>query len=268
MYLTKSLRELHRPSPFVVGFAVAGALLVLFILLPLVSTLAGTLPSAFALAVSDRQVLTALGVTFSAAVLATMLALLTGVPLAYLLARYEFPGKRWVAGLVNLPVVVPHTAAGIALLMVFGRQGWIGRMTAPLGLRFTDSLPGIVVGMLFVSLPFLVNSAREAFALVDPELERMAETQGASPWQAFCHVTLPLAFRGILAGALLMWGRGVSEFGAVVILAYHPKTMPVLVFERFEGFGLGAAQPLALLLILAALVVFASAQVLVSRRGE
>ena len=108
---------------------------------------------------------------------------------------------------------------------------------------------------LFVSLPFLINGAREAFALVDPELELVALSDGASHWQAFFLVTLPLAWRGVLAGALMMWGRGISEFGAIVILAYHPKTVPVLVFERFYGFGFAAAQPVAVILILAALTV-------------
>ena len=92
--------------------------------------------------------------------------------------------------------------------------------------------------------------------MVDDELERVAMTDGASHWQAFWHVTLPLAWRGVLGGAVMMWARGISEFGAVVILAYHPKIVPVLVYERFEGFGLAAAQPVALLLIIVALVVF------------
>ena len=110
--------------------------------------------------------------------------------------------------------------------------------------------------MLFVSLPFLVNMSRDAFSMVDEELERVASTDGASQWQAFWHITLPLAWRGVLGGAVMMWARGISEFGAVVILAYHPKITPVLVYERFEGFGLDAAQPVALLLIIVALVVF------------
>jgi molybdate/tungstate transport system permease protein len=163
---------------------------------------------------------------------------------------------------VNLPIVVPHTAAGIALLMVFGRQAPGGRLLEPLGLRFVDQTPGVVMGMFFVSLPFLVNAAREAFAGVDPELERMAQLQGANHWQVFFYITLPLAWRGILAGAVMMWGRGISEFGAVVILAYHPKIVPVLVYERFAGFGLSAAQPVAVLLILASLLVFVLLQAL------
>lgn len=110
--------------------------------------------------------------------------------------------------------------------------------------------------MAFVSLPFLVTTAREAFALVDEEHKLAALVDGASHWQAFWHVALPQARQGVLAGALLMWARGVSEFGAVVILAYHPKIVPVLVYERFEGFGLSAAQPVAVLLIVSALIVF------------
>jgi molybdate/tungstate transport system permease protein len=216
----------------------------------------------------DVEVLGALGLTFYAAAWATLLALLTGVPLAYLLARHDFPGKAWVEGLINLPIVVPHTAAGIALLMVFGRQAMVGRLMKPIGLTFTDRLPGIVVAMLFVSLPFLVVTAREAFALVDPELELVAATEGASRWQAFRYVTLPLAWRGILAGAAMMWGRGISEFGAVIILAYHPRIAPTLIYERFAGFGLKAAQPVAVLLILASLAVFLLLQTLLAPRRE
>jgi molybdate/tungstate transport system permease protein len=201
-------------------------------------------------------VLHSIGLTFGAAAIATALAMLTGVPLAYLLARHRFQGKRLLEAIINLPVVIPHTAAGVALLLVFGRRGLIGQWLSPLGITFTDNLGGIVVAMLFVSLPFLVNLSREAFAMVDEELERVAFTDGASQWQAFWHITIPLAWRGVLGGAVMMWARGISEFGAVVILAYHPKIVPVLVYERFEGFGLNAAQPIALLLILVALVVF------------
>ena len=237
-------------------FSFLSSLLLLFIVLPLVSTLLGTTPEGFWLALTDPEVLRSIGLTFSAAAAATGLALLTGVPLAYLLARYQFRGKRLVEALVNLPIVIPHTAAGVALLLVFGRRGLLGQWLTPLGITFTDNFGGILVGMLFVSLPFLVNMSRESFALVDDELERVAMIDGATAWGAFWHVTLPLAWRGVLGGAVMMWARGISEFGAVVILAYHPKIVPVLVYERFNGFGLGAAQPIALLLIIVAIIVF------------
>ena len=237
-------------------FSILGGSLLLFIVLPLVSILLGTTPYSLWLALAAPDVLRSIGLTFTAAAVATALAIFTGVPLAYLLARRVFYGKRLVEALVNLPIVIPHTAAGVALLLVFGRRGLLGQWLTPLGIVFTDNFAGIVVGMLFVSLPFLVNLSREAFALIDEELERVAWIDGATPWQAFWHVTLPQAWRGVLAGALMMWARGISEFGAVVILAYHPKIVPVLVFERFEGFGLVAAQPVAALLVLVALITF------------
>jgi molybdate/tungstate transport system permease protein len=246
----------RRYLAFNLFFSFAGGLLLLFVVLPLASTVLSTTPAAFLKAFGDPEVLNSIGLTFGAAAIATVLALGTGVPLAYLLARRKFQGKRLLEAIINLPVVIPHTAAGIALLLVFGRRGLLGQAFSPLGITFTDNLAGIVVAMLFVSLPFLVNLSKESFALVDEEYEKVALTDGASQWQAFFNVTLPLAWRGVLGGAVMMWARGISEFGAVVILAYHPKIVPILVFERFEGFGLAAAQPVALLLILVALVVF------------
>jgi molybdate/tungstate transport system permease protein len=246
----------HRNIAFTLVFSILGALLILFVILPLISTIFSTTPAAFLAAFGDPEVLRSIALTFSAGAISTALAFVTGIPLAYLLARHAFRGKRLLEAILNLPVVIPHTAAGIALLLVFGRRGMLGQVLAPLGLTFTDNLAGIVVAMLFVSLPFLVNLSRESFAMVDEEYEKVAYTDGASHWQAFFKVTLPLAWRGVLGGAVMMWARGISEFGAVVILAYHPKITPVLVYERFEGFGLDAAQPIALILILVALVVF------------
>ncbi len=250
----------HKTNTLNYIFSFLGGLLLMFISLPLVSTLLGTSPGQFWQTLTDPEVLRSFALTFGAAGAATAIALLTGLPLAYLLARRQFRGKRLVEALINLPVIIPHTAAGIALLLVFGRQGVLGQWLTPLGLTFTDNIGGIVVGMLFVSLPYLVNMSREAFALVDEELERVALIDGASAWQAFRHVTLPLAWRGVLGGAVMMWARGISEFGAIVILAYNPKIVPVLVYERFNGFGLGAAQPVAALLIVVAIIVFVLVQ--------
>jgi molybdate/tungstate transport system permease protein len=237
-------------------FGLAGGLLVAFVVIPLASTLLATSPAELGQTLADPEVIRSLGLTFFAAALATAVAIPTGLPLAYLLARFSFPGKRLVEGLVDLPVVIPHTAAGLALLLVWGSQGVLGQYLAPLGILFTDQLAGIVVAMLFVSLSFLVNQSREAFAAVDRELEQAALADGASHWQAFYQVTLPLAWRGVAAGALMMWARGISEFGAVVILAYHPQIVPTLLYERFEGYGLNAARPVAAVLILAVLAVF------------
>ncbi|MCX6053901.1 MAG: ABC transporter permease [Chloroflexi bacterium] len=242
---------------FNIIFAFLGGAILLLIALPLISILLETTPKNLLLAFSDPEVMDAIGLSFLSAAIATIIGILGGVPLAFLLAHKRFPGSGIVEAIVNLPLVVPHTAAGIALLLVFGRKGLLGSWFEPLGIVFTDNISGIVVAMLFVSLPFLINSSRDAFKMVDGSLEKAAMVDGAGVWSTFWFITLPLAWRGVVSGALMMWARGISEFGAVVILSYHPKVASVLVFERFQGFGLDAALPVALLLVLGSVIVFA-----------
>lgn len=223
---------------------------------PLINTLLSVDPVRFFQLFIDQQVLNSIRITFGCALVAVLIGFLTAVPMGYLLARYCFSGRDLLQALINLPVIIPHTAAGVALLLVFGRNGIFGKLFSQIGITFTDQPAGIVVGMLFVSVPFLVNASREAFAGVDREMEQASLVDGANQWQVFRWVTLPQCWRGITSGALMMWARGVSEFGAVVILAYHPKIMPVLVYERFQGFGLSTAIPVTVFLILVSLIVF------------
>ncbi len=249
-------------------FAILGALLVFFIAWPLLRTVTGSSPAIVWETLMEAEVRQAILLTFYSSALATVIAFFGGVPLAYLLARVDFPGKRLVEGIVDVPIVVPHSAAGIALLMVFGRRSLLGRAFGLVGLKFVSAAPGIVIAMLFVSLSFLVDSAREGFEAVDPRLERVARTLGASPWQAFWRVSFPLAWRSILSGMILMWARGLSEFGAVVILAYHPMIAPVLLYERFESFGLKYARPVATLIILVCLLVFVALRLIAEENNE
>jgi len=246
-----------RPGHYPAGFVVAASLMVLLVVLPVATTVLGTSLQALWATVLDADVQRSIGLTFGAGAVSSIVGLILGLPLAYILARGRFPGLLTLAGLVDLPLIIPHTAAGIALLLVFGRQGLLGRGLAHLGLYFTDSFAGIVAGMFFVSAPLLIDSAREAFALVDRDLEQAARVDGAGAWATFWHVTLPLAWRGVLSGAITMWARGISEFGAVVILAYTPKIVPVLIYERFQGTGLSSAKPVAALLIIVVLLLFA-----------
>jgi molybdate/tungstate transport system permease protein len=242
-------------------FSVLGGAVFLLIALPILSILLNSTPQNFLQAFSDPEVMQSIGLSFISAAVATAIGLLGGVPLAYLLAGKSFPGRGWIESIINLPLVIPHTAAGIALLLVFGRKGLLGTDFAALGVFFTDNVAGIVVAMLFVSLPYLINSSRDAFSMVDTNLEKAASVDGAGKWRTFWFVSLPLAWRGVVSGMLMMWARGISEFGAVVILSYHPKVASVLVFERFEGYGLKAALPTALLLVLGAVIVFAVGRV-------
>jgi molybdate/tungstate transport system permease protein len=241
-----------------VTFILLGLLIFLFVVIPLGKMIFASASEAGTLweTILDPEVTGAIGLTLLAALIATLVGFFLGVPLAYLLARHDFKGKKLVEGLIDVPIVVPHTAAGIALLFVFGRNTALGQAFSFFGIRFVDSMAGIVIAMMFVSIPFLIDSAKEGFKKVDVRLEKVARTLGASPWQAFFRVSFPLAWRSIFAGNVMMWARGISEFGAVIILAYHPMIAPVLVYERFETYGLDYARPIAVLLILVSILVF------------
>jgi molybdate/tungstate transport system permease protein len=239
-----------------------GAGLVLFVVGPLLRLLWESSPQSLADSLRDPELRDSIALTIITASVATVLAALLGIPLAYLLARRQFPGRRIVQGIIDLPVVIPHPVAGIALLLFLGRRSAVGGALAELGLEFVSHIPGIVAAMLFVSAPILVSGAREAFRSVDPQLERVARTLGDTAWGAFRRVTLPLATRGILAASILAWARSVSEFGSIVILTYNPKVASIYIFDRFTAFGLHAAVPAAVILLLVALTVFLLVRVL------
>jgi molybdate/tungstate transport system permease protein len=153
-------------------------------------------------------------------------------------------------------VVIPHSAAGIAILGFVSRDSVVGQMGSALGINFVGNPAGISVAMAFVSIPFLINAARDGFASVPVRLEKAALTLGASPARVFFTISLPLAWRNILSGLILMFARGMSEFGAVIVVAYHPMISPVLIYERFGAFGLKYARPVSVLFILISLAVF------------
>jgi molybdate/tungstate transport system permease protein len=245
-----------------------GGILVLIVVIPLVRMVLSADPAVLGSTMRDPEVIQSILLTLRAALWATLSCILFGVPLAYALARWRFPGKSMVQGIVDLPVMIPHTAAGIALLMVYGREFFLGKTFGMVGISFTGTELGISLAMAFVSLPFLVNAARDGFLSVDPRLERVARTLGASPWQAFFKVSLALCWRSILSGAIMMWARGIAEFGAVIVLAYHPMIAPVLIWERLENYGLKYASPVAVILILLCLLVFSGLRWLSRQKKE
>ncbi len=230
----------------------------LFILLivPIFNVLFQESPSVIFDTLFTDYVAMAILTSFYCSFLATMLAFALGVPMAYLLARYNFTGKRVLDSLIDLPILIPHSVAGILLLAVYGQQGFLGQFFNSFGVSFFNTPWGIVIAMFFVSAPFLIKGARDAFASVNPNVEKAARTLGASRTRTFLTITMPIAGRGIFTGALLCWARGISEFGAVYIIASIPLTSAVLVAQEFEGTGLSASRPIAISLILVTLLVF------------
>ena len=210
----------------------------------------------------DPAVRAALAVSTLAALGATAAAALLGTPLAWLLARGRVPARGAVEAVLDLPLVLPHPVAGLALLLVLGRQTAVGAGLLALGLRVVGTPLGTACAMLFVAAPLYVSAARASFAQVDAAHELVARTLGAGPWRTFRRVSVPLAARGLLAGAVVTWARAVGEFGAVVVLAYHPRTAATLAYERFTGYGLREALPVAAALALVALVPLAALRAL------
>ncbi|RUM40435.1 MAG: molybdenum ABC transporter permease [Desulfobulbus sp.] len=249
-------------------FSALAVLLLVLLTTPIVNMVISSPPALLRSTLLDQEVLHAIILTLKTALWATLSGFLLGIPLAYILARWSFPGKSFLQGLVDLPIMIPHTAMGVALLMVYGKKFLIGSLFSKIGISFVGTEVGISLAMAYVSLPFLVNAARDGFLAVNPRLEAVARTLGASPWQTFFKVTLPLARRAILTGAIMMWARGISEFGAVVILAYHPMVAPILIWERFESYGLAYARPVASLLIIICLLIFAVLRWLSGRSRE
>ena len=215
--------------------ALSASLLLLFLAAPLTKLVAAGGGQGIIALFGDAELRASLLLTVGTATAATLLGVLGGTPLAHLLARRRFRGRALLAAVIDLPLLVPHPVAGIALLLVLGRESAVGGALLGAGIRLIGTPLGIICAMLFVSAPIYVSAAREAFARVDRRYEHVARTLGDSPGRVFRRVTLPLALRGLLAAGVVMWARAVSEFGAIVVLTYNPKVASVLSYDRFTS---------------------------------
>jgi molybdate/tungstate transport system permease protein len=249
------------PAATVVS-ALFASLFLLFLIAPLAGIVGAGGASGVRQLLVDPELRGALALTLLTATSATVCAVLGGTPVAYLLARKRFPGRALLMAMLDLPLLVPHPVAGIALLLVLGRASPLGSALLAVGLRITGSVFGIVCAMLFVAGPLYVSAARETFARVDRRFESVARTLGDDAWRAFRRVTLPLSARGLTAAGVVMWARAVSEFGAIVILTYNPKVVSVLSYDRFTTLGLNGALPVAAVLVLLAILPLAALRAL------
>ena len=200
---------------------------------------------------AQSEVGLALKTSLVSATVCTVVVFLFGVPLAYGMARTRFRGKAVLETMIDLPILIPQSAVGVAFLWVVGSKGILGGVV-----NVPGTLLGVILAQMFVSAPFLIKTAVSSFEAVHPHLESVARSLGASPAGAFRRVSLPLAARGIFVGCILTWSRAISEVGSVAILAYHPMTASVLVFSRSTQAGIEQARPVAIVLILTCLWIF------------
>jgi molybdate transport system permease protein len=242
------------PAPGFLALAViASALLLLFLALPFVALLARVTPAEFFARLGDRAVLDALRLSLVTSLAATAVVVVLGTPLAWLLATREFPGKRLIEVLVDLPMVLPPTVAGFALLMAFGRMGLVGRGLSAFGVELPFTTLGVAVAQVFMAAPFFIAPARAGFAGVDRRLLEAAATLRASESHAFLRVMLPLARPALIAGTAMSGARALGEFGATITFAGNlpgtTQTMPLAVYVALQS-DLDAAVTLSVLLLL------------------
>ncbi len=257
-----------KKGPFYWVSLSCGIMVLAFILLPLVEML--TAPSGAMLreTLGDRNVLRSIWLSIYTAMAAAGISFVVGTPLAYVLARTSFRGKRFIESIIDLPIVIPHPVVGIAILSVAGRNHWLGNFMSDLGVRIMGSPTGIITVLTFVGIPFYINTLKSGFEAISPRLENVSRSLGASMWSTFVRITFPLAWRSVLAGLIMCCARAISEFGAVVVVAYHPMIAPVLIYERYEAYGLKYSQPVAVWLVLICLTLFLALRVLALPRKK
>lgn len=242
------------------GLMLASAPLLLLLLVPLLALLARVVPAQLLANLQDPVVSQAIWLSLVTSSLATLIALVGGTPIAYLLARRTFPGRAILDTLIDLPVVLPPAVAGIALLVTFGRRGLLGQYLGVVGVDVAFTEVAVVLAQTFVAAPLYVKSAVAGFAAVDQELERVAALDGASPGQIFRAITLPLAGSALLGGLVMTWARALGEFGATIIFAGNfpgrTQTMPLAIYLGFE-IRLDLALTLAAILLAISFAVLA-----------
>jgi molybdate/tungstate transport system permease protein len=264
---TAGNRRVSFGSPFLYVTFFCSTAVLLFIVMPLFQMVSQPSLASLWETIRDPEVLSSIWLSVYTAVIAALIAFVSGTPLAYLLARHDFFGKKLVESIIDLPIMIPHPVVGIAILSLLGRGHPLGQLMAKIGMRVMGSVTGIIVVLTFVGLPFYLNAAKSGFESVPVRLEKVSRSLGAGRAGTFFRVTFPLSWRHMLGGVIMCAARAVSEFGAVVIVAYHPMIAPVLMYERFTAYGLKYSQPVGVWLILVCLSLFMALR-LVSLPGK
>ena len=241
-----------------IGFSLIGGLLVLLPLLALINITLGQLADIpFLISIATQKlVIDSILLTFGAGLVAVIILIIFGTPLSYVLARTQSRFNQVVESLIDLPLVLPHTVAGLMVYILFMQRGLIGAPLKEMGIVFEDAFWGIVVAMLFVAMPFYVNTVREGFQKVPLHMENVARTLGATRLQAFCFIVLPSSIRHTLNGCILAWGRAISECAAVIMIAYYPMIISTLIYYRFTTGGIKESGAVAFVMIIACFTVF------------
>ena len=261
----------YRPRRTAIWFSEAwhllAAPLALFILIPVVMLFWRTTPARLLENLASSTLTQALWVSLKTTLSSLVWIILLGTPLAYLLGRHSFRGKRLLDMLVDLPTLLPPSVAGVALLITFGRRGPIGAWLEAAGMQVVFTPMAVVMAQVFIAAPFYVRAAALGFSSVDVEIEQAAQLDGANPWQTFRYIILPLSRDALLSGATTSWARALGEFGATILFAGNlpglTQTMPTAIYLGFET-NLDTALTLSAILVVISLAALFVVKVVLS----
>lgn len=232
--------------------------LLLFLAVPLLALLSYSSPSELIANLQWPEVRQAISLSLRTSTWATLASVILGTPVAYLLARRRFPGRLLVDNLIDLPIVLPPAVAGLSLLLVFGRRGWVGGWLDDFGIRVTFTELAVIIAQTFIAVSLYIRASSIGFSAIEPELEDAAAIDGANQFQTFWRITVPLARRALLTGIALAWARALGEFGATIIFAGNfpgrTQTMPLAIYLGFE-LNLEVAVTLSVILVVLSFVV-------------
>lgn len=217
-------------------------------------------------AITHPRVLASYKTTLSAAFWSTLAISIIGLLLAWVLSRYQFMGRRFIDGLIDLPFALPTAVAGLTLATLFAPNGWLGQLLAPLGIQIAFTWYGIVLAMSFTSLPFIVRSVQPLIETIEPALEEAADTLGATPWQRFSMVIFPILLPGLVTGASQAFIRCLGEFGAVVFIAgnspFKTEVSSLMIFVRLAEYDYASAAAIASVVLAASLLLLFGLQLI------
>ena len=226
------------PIRFVFVLSALSGVLFFLLVSPVLSLIFGSSLTGLMLAITNTEAVSSIALTIYTAGLTAAVAVVLGIPLGYLLGKYQFRGRSLIDSIIEIPLMIPHTVAGIALITIFGSAELVGALFKGYGIRLTNDVIGIVLTLVFVSATYTVKQVEEAIKSLDPKLELVSRSLGASSTFTFFNVTMPSIWRSVVTGAILTWARASSEVGALFIMAYYPSVASILIWNLYAGYGL------------------------------
>jgi len=261
----------HTRSLTLLAAGILIAAVTLYLALPIIALFLRISPDLFFATLGDPQVLSALWLSLLTTTVTLTVVLLVGTPFAYFHSRYAYPGKVVVDTLIDLPLVLPPAVAGVALLVLYGRVGILGRYFNMFGISLAFTTTAVIMAQIFVASPFYLRQAKSLFEQLDPAYERSARSLGASPLRTLGLVVLPMTASGLVSGAVMTFGRALGEFGATIMFAGNlpgvTQTMPLAVYVGMEGVDINAGLTISILLVLISFLIMIAVR-LIQRREE